>query len=164
MTVSRVLIAFALLLTLAIRPVSAQDTAAGIAKMPFIMEKPSPLSAEATVEAIKANVEKMAPWTVSGVKPLHQSIKKHGGPDVRPVYLVEICNPMHSGAMLQNDGDMWSSVMMPCTVSVYQKSDGKAYIGYMNARMVGMMFGGKIAEVMGGPVAEAQDKFLNVGQ
>ena len=37
----------------------------------------------------------------------------------------------------------------------------KPYIAYMNARMVGMMFSGKIAEVMAGPVAEAQDKFLN---
>lgn len=150
--------------SLTLQPASADSVPAGIAKMPFIMEQPSPLSVDATVAAIKANVEKMGPWTVNGVKPLHQSIKKHGGPDVRPVYLLEICNPMHAGAMLQDDKDMWASVMMPCTVSVYEKSDGKAYIGFMNARMVGMMFGGKIAEVMSGPVAEAQDKFLNVGK
>lgn len=135
---------------------------AGIAKMPMIMEKASPFaSAEETVAQIKANVAKISPWVVSEVSPLHKSIEKHGGPATRPTYLVNVCNPLHSSAMLANDEDMWSSVLMPCTVSVYEKSNGKPYIAYMNARMIGMMFGGKIAEVMGGPVAEAQDKFLN---
>ena len=50
--------------------------------------------------------------------------------------------------------------MMPCTIAIYEKHDGKTYVGYMNARLVGQMFGGVIDEVMGGPVAEAQDKFL----
>ena len=50
--------------------------------------------------------------------------------------------------------------MMPCTISVYQKSDGKTYIGTMNAGLLGKMFGGMIAEVMAGPVAADQQSFI----
>ena len=50
--------------------------------------------------------------------------------------------------------------MMPCTISVYQKSDGYVYVGTMNARLLGTMFGGKVAEVMGGTVAAQQKKFI----
>ena len=50
--------------------------------------------------------------------------------------------------------------MMPCTVSVYQKSDGKAYIETMNAGLLGKMFDGVVAEVMGGAVAADQQSFI----
>ena len=35
--------------------------------------------------------------------------------------------------------------MMPCTISVYEKSDGKTYIGSMNAGLLGRVFGGTVA-------------------
>ncbi|MDA3896843.1 MAG: DUF302 domain-containing protein [Desulfobacteraceae bacterium] len=52
------------------------------------------------------------------------------------------------------------SVMMPCTISVYQKTDGKAYVGAMNAGLMGKMFGGVVAEVMGNVVAKQQKSFI----
>jgi len=51
--------------------------------------------------------------------------------------------------------------MMPCTISVYQKSDGLVYVGTMNAGLLGTMFGGTVAAVMGGAVAVQQHKFLS---
>jgi uncharacterized protein (DUF302 family) len=50
--------------------------------------------------------------------------------------------------------------MMPCTISVYQKTDGKAYVGAMNAGLMGKMFGGVVAEVMGNVVAKQQKSFI----
>ena len=35
------------------------------------------------------------------------------------------------------------------TIAVYEKSDGKTYVGTMNAGLLGKMFGGSVAEVMG---------------
>jgi uncharacterized protein (DUF302 family) len=49
---------------------------------------------------------------------------------------------------------------MPCTISVYEKSDGKAYIGSMNAGLLGKMFGGTVAEIMGEKVADDQQAFI----
>ncbi len=53
--------------------------------------------------------------------------------------------------------------MMPCTISVYEKSDGKTYIGHMNAGLMGGMFGGDVAEVMG-VVDGQQHDFLSFAE
>lgn len=153
------------LLLLAAGVVHAADVAtpAGMAKIPFVFEKLSPYATvEETVEAIKGNAEKMAPWTVAGVKQLDKSIKKGGGPEIEPVAVIELCNPQHAGAILKNDSEKYASVMMPCRVAVYRKADGKVYIAYLNARLIGEMFGGVVAEVMGGAVADDQEKFLTL--
>lgn len=125
----------------------------------MIQERQSPLAFEATVQAI-ADAARKDGWVVSGIRKMDDSVAKHGGPKVRPVTLVELCQPHHAGRMLLDDASRYASVMMPCTISVYEKADGKVYVGFMNARMVGQLFGGTVGEVMGGPVAEAQDRFL----
>jgi uncharacterized protein (DUF302 family) len=51
---------------------------------------------------------------------------------------------------------------MPCTISVYEKSDGKVYIGTMNAELLGKMFGGTVAEIMGDSVAADQRKIIEL--
>jgi uncharacterized protein (DUF302 family) len=38
---------------------------------------------------------------------------------------------------------------MPCTIAVYEKSDGKTYVSLMNMDMLGMIYGGLIAEIAG---------------
>jgi uncharacterized protein (DUF302 family) len=54
------------------------------------------------------------------------------------------------------------SVFMPCTISVYEKSDGKASIGTVNAGLLGRMFGGTVAEIMGKKVAADQKIFVSL--
>jgi uncharacterized protein (DUF302 family) len=141
----------------------AAVAAPGEATLPFISEKLSPhATMEETVAHIKRNIEARKGWVISGTKQMDKSIKQHGNIDTLPVTLIEACNPIHAAAILKADGDRWASVMMPCTVSVYMKSDGKVYIGYMNARMIGMMFGGEVGRVMGGDVANDQERFLDL--
>jgi uncharacterized protein (DUF302 family) len=132
----------------------------GWTTMPSMMlkEAVSPYGVEETVEKIKQNALD-AGWVVAGVKPLHKSVKKHGGGDVLPVMLINLCEPHHASSILKVDADRVISVMMPCTISVYQKQDGKTYIGYMNAGMMGAMFGGNVAEVMG-TVSVQQQGFI----
>jgi uncharacterized protein (DUF302 family) len=117
--------------------------------MPGLMlkETPSPYGVDETVEKIKS-AALAAGWVVADVKPLHKSIKKHGGADLPPVMLVNLCQAQHASNILKQDSDKKISVFMPCTISVYQKSDGKAYIGTMNAGLLGQMFGGNVAKVM----------------
>jgi uncharacterized protein (DUF302 family) len=129
----------------------------------LIQERLSPLgSVEETVAAIKSNIESTEGWVINSIQPMNKKIQKLGGPAILPVTLINACNPHHAGAILQNDEERYASVMMPCTISVYEKQDGKIYIGTMNARMVGQLFGGAVQKIMGGPVADDQDKFLNL--
>jgi uncharacterized protein (DUF302 family) len=126
----------------------------------MILEKVSPFGHDDTVKKI-SDAAKSLGWVVSGIKQLDKSIAKSGGPKVLPVTLVEICNAEHAGKILLDDSSRWASVMMPCTISVYDKSDGKTYVGFMNAPLIGTMFGGLVGEVMGGPVADGQSKILS---
>lgn len=129
--------------------------------MPGMMlkEQMSPYGVEDTVARLKAAAEADG-WVVSSVVKLDESVKKHGGPEVRPVRLVNLCQAQHAGKILSGDDARIVSVMMPCTVSVYEKSDGSVWVGSMNPGLLGKMFGGVVSEVMAGPVAEAQDRFL----
>ena len=129
--------------------------------MPTMMlqEKVSPYSMEETVAKIKENALAKG-WVVPSVAQLHKSVKKHGGGDVLPVMLVNLCQAQHAAKMLSNDNARVVSVFMPCTISVYQKSDGKGYISSMNASLLGSMFGGIVAKVMG-EVAVDQASFIS---
>ena len=133
---------------------------AGWQTMPTMMlqELKSPYDLDKTVETISQNAID-AGWVVAGIKPLHKSVKKHGGKPVLPVMLVNLCQADHASNILSVDADRKLSVMMPCTISVYTKQDGKTYIGYMNAGLMGAMFGGNVAKVMG-EVAEQQRSFI----
>lgn len=51
------------------------------------------------------------------------------------------------------------STLMPCAWGVYQK-DGKVFITGMNTRLMGKLFGGTIARVMGGSVAQDEAAIL----
>ncbi len=130
--------------------------------MPSMMlkEYQSPFDINKTVETIKKNA-KDNNWVVAGVGKLHKSVKKHGGFDMTPVYLVNLCNDSHAFNILKKDENKVISTMMPCTISVYEKSDGKTYIGTMNASLLGKMFGGDVTQVFGIEVAQDQQKFIN---
>jgi len=127
----------------------------------MLTERQSPYGVEETVEMIKNNAEAVD-WVVPGVSSLDKSIKKHGGGDLPPLMLVNICRPDYAYDILKEDENKIVSVFMPCTISVYEKSDGKTYIGTMNAGLLGKMFGGTVAEVMGVKVAADQDEFVNL--
>ena len=129
--------------------------------MPGMMltERLSPYGVDETVAKITANA-KAEGWVVSTIQPLHKAVKKHGGGDLPPVVLINLCQANHAYNILKEDNNKVISVMMPCTISVYQKTDGQVYVGTMNAGLLGAMFGGTVAEVMGGTVAAQQHKFL----
>ncbi|MHC4974248.1 MAG: DUF302 domain-containing protein [Planctomycetota bacterium] len=125
----------------------------------MLQERPSRVGLDATVDRL-TKAAKAEGWVVSSIQKLDQSIVKHGGPKVRPVRLVNLCHPQHAAKILNVDGARIVSVMMPCTIAVYEKSDGTVWAANMNAKLLGSMFGGVVSEVMAGPVAESQDKFL----
>ncbi len=135
---------------------------AGWLMMPKLMltEHQSPYSVEETVEKIIQNA-KAEGWVIPSIQALHQSIEKHKAGKLLPVTLINLCQANHAYNILKEDQNKIVSVMMPCTISVYQKSDGKTYIGTMNAGLLGAMFGGTVAEVMGGVVADQQQKFID---
>ena len=130
--------------------------------MPSLMvrERISPLALDQTVAKIEANAV-AGGWVVSGVRKLDESVRKHGGGDVIRVRLVEMCQPHHAARILNDADGRKASVLMPCSVSVYEDEQGVVRVVSMNSGLMGRMFGGVIAEVMGGSVSREQAEILS---
>jgi uncharacterized protein (DUF302 family) len=89
-------------------------------------------------------------WKVPFVHDLKESLFKAAGKIVLPVKVIELCNPAFSGPLLENDEGRRVSILMPCRIAVYEKSDGTVWIGRMNTDRMAAGFGGIIAESMAG--------------
>jgi uncharacterized protein (DUF302 family) len=119
---------------------------------------PSPFGVEETVARIQANILATDGWALSGLR-----ISARGtlapADGKQPVLLVEACATRYSKPLLADDATRLLSILMPCTITVYQNSDGKLYIGTMNAGLLGQLFGSKVAGIMS-QVAADQQKFF----
>ena len=86
-------------------------------------------------------------WKITVVHDLQESMKK-ADKEVLPVKVFELCNPKHSYRLLSKDEQRIYSSLMPCRLSVYEKSDGKVYISRMNSILLSKQIGGLVEEVM----------------
>ena len=123
-------------------------------------EFPSPYGMEETAARIQRNIQGMEHkgWKLSGLRDPSKAVAATGT-NVPPVLLVEACSTKYSGPILKEDATRILSILMPCTITVYKKDDGKVYIGMMNAGLMGQMFGTKVGEIMG-QVAADQAEFI----
>lgn len=80
-------------------------------------------------------------WKIIQILDLQETMRKNGK-DVLPVKVVEMCKPDYAYQLLSEDSQRIYSNMMPCRVSVYEKSDGNTYISRMNSAMFAEQIGG----------------------
>lgn len=125
----------------------------------LLPEQRSAHGLDATVTRLAAAAQ-AAGWVVQSIVELEKSIEKNGGGTVRPVRLVNLCQARHAAQIMRDDTARRVSVLMPCTLSVYEKSDGSIWVGAMNPRLIAPVFGGVVATVMGGAVAREQAAFV----
>jgi len=113
-----------------------------MADVMMLREIQSPYGVEETAARIQRNIQSLSAngWTLSGLRNPAKAIAKSGS-NVPPVLLVEACSTKYSGPILGDDKTRILSILMPCTITVYKKDDGKTYIGLMNAGLMGKMFG-----------------------
>ncbi len=127
----------------------------------MLIEHPSPYGVEETAARIQANIQKLSDrgWKLSGLRDPSKAVANDGS-NVPPVLLVEACSTKYSGPILGDDATRILSILMPCTITIYKKDDGKTYIGTMNSGLMGKLFGPKVGEIMG-HVAADQAEFIN---
>jgi uncharacterized protein (DUF302 family) len=70
-----------------------------------------------------------------------------------------MCEPNAAVELLLKDEYKQLTAMMPCTIAVYEKSDGKTYISMMNLELMGKMYGGDV-ETMAVKLAPQMDAML----
>ncbi len=113
----------------------------------MLKEAESNYNFEQSVEVFTQTAEDMG-WSIPTVHDMKETMDNYGY-EVLNAKVFELCHPEHASKILELDDERIVSSMMPCRVSIYEKSDGKTYVSWMNTAMMGNMMGGVIADVMG---------------
>ena len=109
----------------------------------------SPHGFDETVAAVEKAVTAQKGWKVAKVFDIQKNIVDAGHKEMTRVKIVTLCNPDYAHRILSDDQDKVVTTMMPLGIGVYETKDGGIYMSEMNIGLMGMMFGGTIAEVMG---------------
>jgi uncharacterized protein (DUF302 family) len=123
-----------------------QEPAAGIFDM--LIERQSPLGFAETLERLEANA-RAAGWKVPSKWKVdfQRNLKNVTGTDIGPNRVLKMCEPNAAAKLLLKDEYKQLTAFMPCTIAVYEKSDGKTYISMMNLDAMGRMYGGDVLEM-----------------
>ncbi len=121
------------------------DRQAAPGKFEMLVEVSSPLGFEETLERLEQNAKAQG-WKVPGKWKVdfQRNLKKVTGTDIGPNRVLKMCEPNAAAKLLLKDEYKQLTAMMPCTIAVYQKSDGKTYISMMNLKAMGEMYGGDV--------------------
>ena len=88
-----------------------------------------------------------------------KNLKRVTGKDIGKNKVLKMCAPDAAVPLLMRDEYKMLTALMPCTIAVYEKSDGKTYIAMMNLKVMGMMYGPDVAK-MAEELAPQMDQML----
>lgn len=123
----------------------------------MVQEYPSPYGMEETAARIQHNIQD-AGWALSGLRSPSVTIRNMGA-TVPDTLLIEACNADYSKPLIQDRNTRILTILMPCTITVYEDDEGKVFIGLLNSGLMGRLFGSKVAAIMA-KVAEDQKSFI----
>jgi uncharacterized protein (DUF302 family) len=137
------------------------DPAGQQSAMPqMLLEISSPLGFDETLARIEANAKELGwkvpkKWKVN----FRGNMKRATGKDIGPNKVLKMCEPNAAVELLLKDEYKMLTAMMPCTIAVYVKSDGKTYVSMMNLELMGKMYGGDV-ETMAIKLAPQMEQML----
>lgn len=129
-------------------------------KTKVMIESQSRFDFAETVDVLSTQIVEHG-WKITAIHDLQETMKKNGK-EVSPVKVIELCNPGHAYNILSKDELLNVSPMLPCRISVYDKTDGKTYISRMNAPAFAAMIGGDAADTMVKAFNETEELLLKV--
>jgi len=121
----------------------------------FFFEKKSKFSFNKTITEL-TNIVQEGGWKVVYVHDLQETMARNNK-EVLPVKVLELCSPSHAYSILGKDEWRTFSSMMPCRISIYEKSDGKTYVSQMNIELLGSAIEKEMQEIMNLSYREVQN-------
>jgi uncharacterized protein (DUF302 family) len=117
--------------------------------MPSLMlvRHKSTLGYEDTIAALSDALKQKQDWRVLTVNDYQKSTAAFGA--IERVGSVNVCNPRYASRILANPADRGVTAFMPLGLGVYEDGHGQVYVSQLNVGLLGVMFGGTIADVMG---------------
>jgi uncharacterized protein (DUF302 family) len=132
--------------------------------MPSLMliEYKSPLDYEQTVLALNGAIARKQDWKVPKVFDYRQNIRDAGHGPIDRVGTATPRNPLYASRILEDEQNRKVTAFMPLGIVVDEREYGQVYISELNVGLLGMMFGGTIAEVMGDAGTDVKDVIASV--
>jgi uncharacterized protein (DUF302 family) len=124
----------------------------------MVHENESPYEFDKTVELITGNAKERG-WMVPKTYDFQKSLIAAGQPDPGRIKIIKLCHPKYAGPLLRKDDSKFIAVMMPCSVAVYEKSDGNTYVTSMNMGLMSSLFSGEVGSTLS-QVAEEDEIIL----
>jgi uncharacterized protein (DUF302 family) len=112
----------------------------------MLIEKQSNYSFEKSVELFEETAIGNG-WKIPAIHDMQKTMHNFGK-DVLQAKVFELCHPVHAYEILSRDKERIVMSMMPCRVAIYEKSDGKTYVSFMNTGLMGGMMNGVVPKVM----------------
>jgi uncharacterized protein (DUF302 family) len=122
----------------------------------------SKLNFDDTVSAVSESVTKEKGWKVPAIFDIQKNILDAGHKDMTKVKIVSLCQPHYAKKILESDDDKKVTTMMPLGIGIYETKDGQVYMSTMNIGIMGMMFGGTIADVMGDAAKDIEEMLEDI--
>ena len=126
-------------------------------KMMLVTHKSRYQSIEETCQQLKTAIEANG-WSCPAIRDMNMTVSQKGVQMDRRVMIVELCKAEYAKDVLSTNPEV--STLIPCAWGVYEGDDGNVYITGMNMGLMGKMFGGNIARVMGASVAKDEKRML----
>lgn len=113
----------------------------------MLVTQKSSRSYDETVAALSEAVKGKQDWRVLSVNDYQKSTAAFA--KLERVGSVMICNPRYASRILGDPADRRVTAFMPLGIGVYEDKAGQVFVSQLNIGLMGMMFGGTIADVMG---------------
>jgi uncharacterized protein (DUF302 family) len=98
------------------------------------------------VATLGESLQKKQDWHVVMTTDYQESTASFG--TLERTCSVSICNPRYAAKILADDANRGVTAFMPLALGVYEDKKGQVFVSQLNVGLLGMMFGGTIAEVM----------------
>jgi uncharacterized protein (DUF302 family) len=130
--------------------------------MPSLMlvDRPSRYDYEQTVDLLGEGLAAKGDWRVLAINDYQKSAAAFAA--LPHTGSINVCNPRYASRILANDADRGVTAFMPLAIGVYEDAQGQVHVSRLNVGLVGMMFGGTIADVMGTAGADLAEVVASV--
>jgi len=117
--------------------------------MPSLMliKHKSKLSYNETVNVLSETLKKKQDWRVLTINDYQKTTAAFGA--MERVGSMNVCNPRYAAKILGDDANRGVTAIMPMAIGVFEDKKGQVFVSQLNIGLLGMMFGGTIADVMG---------------
>jgi len=99
-----------------------------------------------TLALLTDNLTQKKDWRVLKINDYQESTAAFG--PLERVCSVNVCNPKYAFEILKNDANRGVTAFMPLAIGIYENKSGDVFVSQLNVGLLGMMFGGIIAQVM----------------